>query len=258
MKGLLYKEFRQNLPSYITSFAIIPFMILLYTFTFSFIEGKYESLEHGLKIIYSSEGYFILILTYVMGFLVADTISSKTLTNDEFKKWAYFISSTPALSKGQVIVKYISSFIISMICMISLFLTDTFMSMAVKKYEIEMLFDAKKLFIPLFLVMIVFRAVDIPFVLRFNSKKGSAMKGAVLGVLFVAVLIYLLFGPLPTKGSELLMKIMEISAKFQMGVYNKLIIKIEWISAAVVAVLYVLSYFISTKLYLKGIETYDK
>ena len=149
MKGLLYKEFRQNLPSYITSFAIIPFMILLYTFTFSFIEGKYESLEHGLKIIYSSEGYFILILTYVMGFLVADTISSKTLTNDEFKKWAYFISSTPALPKGQVIVKYISSFIISMICMISLFLTDTFMSMAVKKYEIEMLFDAKKLFIAL-------------------------------------------------------------------------------------------------------------
>ncbi len=258
MKGLLYKEFRQNLPSYITSFAIIPFMLQLYTFVFSFNEGKYESLKYGLEIIYSIEGYFILILTYVMGFLVADTISSKTLSNDELKKWAYFISSTPALPKGQVIVKYISSFIISVICMISLFLTDTFMSMTAKKDEIEILFDAKKLFIPLFLTMILFRAVDIPFVLRFNSKKGSAMKGAVLGVLFVVAVIYLLFGPLPTEGSELLMKIMEIVAKFQMGAYDKLIIKIEWISAAFVAALYVLSYFISTKLYLKGVESYDK
>ncbi len=258
MKGLLYKEFWQNLPAYITSFAIIPFIILLYTFIFSFNEGKYESLEYGLEILYSSEGYFVLILTYIMGFLVADTISSKMLSNDEMKKWAYFISSTPALPKGQVIVKYILSFINSVICTISLFLTDTFMSITAKKYEIEMLFDAKKLFIPLFLVMIVFRAVDIPFVLRFNSKKGSAMKGAVLGVLFVAVVIYFLFGPLPTEGSELLMKIMEIVVKFQMGAYDKLIIKIEWISAGVVATLYVLSYFISTKLYLKGVENYDK
>ena len=59
-------------------------------------------------------------------------------------------------------------------------------------------------------------------------------------------------------GSEIKVKLMEMLVKYQNGEYDKLIRNIEISSAVVISGLFVLSYFISTKLYLKGIETYDK
>lgn len=256
MKGLLYKELRQNRLACIFSFLFLPLMFSLLLFTSSFEEGEFQSLEYGVRII--ADDSFVMIFIYILVLAIVDAISTTALKADESKKWAYFISSTPQLPKGQVLVKYIFSLFLAVIGIVSMILTNVFFNGWIKSIGIEKTMDIKWLILPCFFMIILLRAVDIPFALRFGSEKGAKIKGIVIILLVYVLFVYFLFGPLPVEGSEIKVKLMEMLVKYQNGEYDKLIRNIEIISAVVISGLFVLSYFISTKVYLKGIETYDK
>lgn len=256
MKGLLYKELRQNRLACIFSFLFLPLMSSLMLLSSSFEEGEFQSLEYGMRKI--ADDSIIMIFLYIMSIALVDSISTIILKADESKKWAYFISSTPQLPKGQVLVKYIISLFFAVIGIVSVIITNAFFNGWTKSIGIEKTMDIKWLILPCFFIVILLRAVDIPFALRFGSEKGAKIKGIVIILLVYVTIVYFLFGPLPVDGSEIKVKLMEMLVKYQNGEYDKLIRNIEIISAVVISGLFVLSYFISTKVYLKGIETYDK
>ena len=253
MKGLLYKELRQNRLACIFSFLFLPLMSSLMILTSSFEEGEFQSLEYGMRKI--ADDSIIMIFLYIMSIALVDSISTIILKADESKKWAYFISSTPQLPKGQVLVKYIISLFFAVIGIVSVIITNAFFNGWTKSIGIEKTIDIKWLILPCFFIAILLRAVDIPFALRFGSEKGAKIKGIVIILLVYVTIVYFLFGP---DGSEIKVKLMEMLVKYQNGEYDKLIRNIEICSAVVISGLFVLSYFISTKVYLKGIETYDK
>ena len=253
MKGLLYKELRQNRLACIFGFLFLPLMSSLMLLFSSFDEGEFQSLEYGMRLI--ADDSIIMIFLYIMSIALVDSISTIVLKADESKKWAYFISSTPQLPKGQVLVKYIISLFFAVIGIVSVIITNAFFNSWTKSIGIEKTMDIKWLILPCFFIAILLRAVDIPFALRFGSEKGAKIKGIVIILLVYVTIVYFLFGP---DGSEIKVKLMEMFVKYQNGEYDKLIRNIEIISAVVISGLFVLSYFISTKVYLKGIETYDK
>ncbi len=258
MKGMIFKELRQNKIAFIFAALMTPLFFCLFIFVSSFIDGEFESLEYGLKTLYDSDSIATVVLLYVMGMALVDAVSATMFKADETKKWAYFISSTPVLPRGHVLIKYISALVMAVCMLVSFFLTNAVMSLCAENCGIEILFDVKKLFIPLFLTEIVLKVVDIPFLVRFSSDNGGKVKAAALLVLMITVVIYALFGPLPVDTEEFTNAIIKFALNFSKGVYDHLFNRIKLISAGAVAVLFVLSYFISTKLYLKGIETYDK
>lgn len=258
MKGMIYKELRQNRIAYIFAALMTPLFLALFIFISSFLDGEFQSLEYGLKMFYDSDSIATLVFLYIMGMAMVDAVSATMFKTDESKKWAYFISSTPVLPKGQVLIKYMSALTIAVIMLISFFLTNAVMSLCAENCGIEILFDVKKLFIPLFIAEILLKVVDIPFLVRFSSNNGGKVKAAAILVLILVFGIYALFGPLPADMEEFTNAIIKFALNFGKGVYDHLFNRIKLISAGVVAVLFLLSYFISTKLYLKGIETYDK
>ncbi len=258
MKGMIYKELRQNRLAFIFAALMTPLFFPLFIFLSSYIEGEFQSLEYGLKMLYDSDSIATLVFLYIMGMAMVDAVSATMFKTDESKKWAYFISSTPVLPKGQVMIKYMSALTIAVIMLVSFFLTNAVISLCAENCGIEILFDVKKLFIPLFIAEIFLKTIDIPFLIRFNSDNGGKVKAAALIVLIIGVAIYALFGPLPVDMEEFTNAIIKFALNFSKGVYDHLFNRIKLISAGVVAVLFLLSYFISTKLYLKGIETYDK
>lgn len=258
MKGMIYKELRQNKIAFIFAALMTPLFFCLFIFVSSFIDGEFESLEYGLKTLYDSDSIAVLVFLYIMGLAMVDAVSATMFKADETKKWANFISSTPVLPRGQVLIKYISALAIAVIMLVSFFLTNAVISFCAENCGIEILFDVKKLFIPLFLAEIFLKVVDIPFLVRFNSNNGGKVKAAAILVLILGFGIYALFGRLPADMEEFTNAIIKFALNFSKGVYDHLFNKIKLISVGAVAVLFVLSYFISCKLYLKGIETYDK
>lgn len=258
MKGMIYKELQQNKIAFIFAALMTPLFFAFFVFVSSFIDGEFESFEYGLKMLYDSDSIATVVLLYIMGMAMVDAVSATMFKADETKKWAYFISSTPVLSRGQVLIKYISALAIAVIMLVSFFLTNAVISLCAENCGIEILFDVKKLFIPLFLTEIFLKVVDIPFLVRFNSNNGGKVKAAAILVLILGFGIYVLFGPLPADIEEFTNAIIKFALNFSKGVYDHLFNRIKLISAGVVAVLFVLSYFISTKLYPKGVESYDK
>ncbi|WP_294483418.1 ABC-2 transporter permease [uncultured Ruminococcus sp.] len=102
--------------------------------------------------------------------------------------------------------------------------------------------------LPLCFVQILLRAIDIPFVYRFGSKKGSFVK---LICLIVFVFILLAFLILNTERFDSIIE----SCKKVINVQNSSLLLS--VGLAVCLALYYLSYRITCRLYLKGVEQYD-
>ena len=97
-------------------------------------------------------------------------------------------------------------------------------------------------------VQILLRAIDIPFTYRFGSKKGSLIKlicMVILAILICAVLVL---------NVDNMDRIMEMVRKVFNENNSSLILSLGLI---VCLVLYFLSYRITCRLYLKGVEQYD-
>lgn len=102
--------------------------------------------------------------------------------------------------------------------------------------------------VPLCFVQILSRAIDIPFVYRFGSKKGSFIKlicMVILAILICAVLVL---------NVDNMDRITEMVRKVFNENNSSLILSLGLI---VCLALYYLSYRITCRLYLKGVEQYD-
>lgn len=185
-------------------------------------------------------------MSFFSGGMMEDSIPAF----DERKKWAYFISSTENGVKNEVGSKYILAFLFSMatafICIFFNLLTADINGNSVSIADFVII---------LFFFQLLMRAFSYPFLFAFGSKVGNVVRLVTLLTIIFVVSIYLLFGDM--SGFDL--------DKF----YDKLISlltdlsqswKLLWIEAigmGIVPILYILSYKISCKVYLRGVENYE-
>ncbi|MBQ6041306.1 MAG: ABC-2 transporter permease [Oscillospiraceae bacterium] len=265
MTGLVYKELRQNrINLWAAALAAPGFLLLMLAFSaVQSIAGNANFADLYAELAGKNDLPFSMLQFYtVFGpFFVGGLVSLTIFTQDETKKWGYFTASHPKGIRGAVYAKYLIVFLVSVIVLFSVNITDMILLLlehlilGTAREDLVSYTDvyAIVLFIQLFL-----RMFDIPFIIRFGRKRGEKVKVAIFGFGFIAFLVYLLFGPLPGKDAEIFVSVYDWYQNFISG-------KAQEVSYCILAgflwltiIGYNISYRISCKLYMKGVEQYDK
>lgn len=184
-------------------------------------------------------------------YLLMFLLSMSMLTNDYFKidektSTALFLCATPKSVKAQVAGKYFFILIIGLFVLAANFVTDIIVTAITLGGT-----SSLTALLMLFCMELTVNAVEIPFVIRFGSGKGAAIKGAVFGGIMIALIIYGLFGDISFfLGSDPIGAFME----YMNGdgpMWTMAITPYASVAA------YYLSYLVSVKLWRKGAECYE-
>ena len=226
MKGLLYKDF----------FLLRNGLIFVAVF---------QTILSGVCISFPLIGLdtkMILLLTsvcYYLSFLILALVNQELFAHDERRLWSAFVSSTPQAARGQVACKYYMILIENLVLLFFCYLTDVIVLCVADDVTIS----AIAVGMLIFCLRILIHAVEIPFMIRFGSNVGVAVKSALLALLVLVLLGYGLFGDIAFLfGDD------PIAAVYEYVTSGKVI----WIVALipyVAAGAYYLSYCISVKLY---------
>ena len=247
MTGLLYKEFRQNRFMLMIGTAISLVMLMLPINALIEDLGGEDSLDVYMMVM--KLGFSLVI------FFVGGVMQSTFFRSDEIKKWAYFTASTPKSVEGTLWTKYTAVFMITGISYIYCFIVDCVFCIFAENSSIMSL-AALMIYVQIFL-----RAIEIPFWVRFGTNRGSIIKAAFVLAIIFAVILYALFGDLSILSSadeSLGDKIVEMLTKFMEGDVPNWVFLVQGIFPFIAAILYYYSYKISCRLYLKGVEEFDK
>lgn len=233
MKGFLYKDLVMSKMSLI----VIAVMTVLSAITEIGFECSNKNPDAAIV------GYAIVI----MAFYAIGLLDTSLFTFDEKRLWQNFAASTPQSFRAQAQSKYLLVLAINLFPVFVFLVSDLVGALIVGRY----FGSVSQIAFAMFSFQIFISAVEIPFFIRFGSKNGANIKLAIIGVIFLAIGIYLLFG--------------DISFLFE-GNFSEFIINffdkggIVWAMALLPYVslaLYFLSYRISVSLYRKGAECYD-
>lgn len=193
----------------------------------------------------------ILPLFYFMLFFLTGMFQPNIFEPDESKKWAYFVSSTPAMVRGQIYSKYMAGFCMTLFCMLLCQVLD--MAAAFILGEQTMAMAAVYIFV---YAQLFLRAVEYPFIVRFGSRIGSVYKMASFFVVIFIIFVYLLFGDLSFLDKNdifgLIYGILDGSAFSDNALF--VISLCPYLAIAS----YYLSYRLSCKFYLKGAESFER
>ena len=235
MTGLVYKEWKQN-SWFILSmilFGAFPVLCLLTE------KNVFRVPEH----INSLRSVWLMI-----GFLFAGGLQTMVLRGDDRKLWGYWITASADGYKGFLRVKYEMIFGMIVLFLFSLQFVDMGYCAVAADMGAEDIGSISSIALLLGFMQILFRAIDIPFTYRFGSKKGSFIKlicMVILAILICAVLVL---------NVDNMDRITEMVRKVFNENNSSLILSLGLI---VCLALYYLSYRITCRLYLKGVEQYD-
>ena len=184
MSGLLYKNFRINRSSFIfslaTAFVCCLTLILLCIFGGSAMTAEEEG---------ESTTAFVFATVYYLAFMLPAMATSNLFQFDESRVCTAFAMGLPQGAKGHVQSKYYYMLIVNLVTLFMLFVCDTICTaMLDGKYSGTAVLSV------LFCWRLVLMAVEIPFIIRFGSQRGLNIKGAVVGFIFIIIMLYLLFG----------------------------------------------------------------
>lgn len=204
----------------------------------------------------------MILLTIIYGVMMSDLFQVSVFMQDETKKWGYFTASHPKGYRGAVYYKYLLVFLIGVVTMVSfeiamqIFYLADHLILGTTAEELPVGYSM--LFMLLLLMQMFLRMFDLPFFYRFGAKRGANIKASAIAVLIFAGFVYLLFGPLPESFDELALQMDEWLEQFKAGKAS------DWIYYGLAAFIWVtiigynISYKISCKLFMKGVEQYDK
>ncbi|MBQ8959941.1 MAG: ABC-2 transporter permease [Ruminococcus sp.] len=205
------------------------------------------------------QGEFLIQTMFMLfGFLISGMIQSNVFRGDETKKWGYFTASHPKGVKGQVYYKYLTVFLMilmgSALCYV---FGGAFSHLAYAMYSVDMT-DLTTVYMIMFFVQLILRAIELPFYFRFGSQRGGMVKMLIFLGAFIVVGIYLLFGPLPKNFDDGLYKVFDFVTGLQTGKSSDTLILGMGIFQLMAVIAYLVSYKISCRLFMKGVEQYDK
>ena len=246
MTGFLYKEIKLNwkrMLGFFSAMMIYPVVIAVLCITNS--EDIMQEPKYSLDYMLFGIGAF-------MTFIPGGGFENSLFKDGENKKWAYFVTSTPSGIKGHIGAKYLLTLIFSMLTVTMLVLCNGLAMEGEGKVR-----DASVIYIALFYVQLLMRAIEFPLMARFGGKTGNNMKGALLVVTAYIVFVYVLFGDTSAFSDmpdfwETIFKTLADQEKM------KKIMMCFSIATVSIIPLYYCSYRLAVKWYLKGVETYEK
>lgn len=231
MRGLLYNQlFTFRLP-----IAVI-FGSQIFAMFVAIAGGDDFSTQFGMGICMIAP-YIIFLLT-----------NSELFHYDEREKWCCFAVSTPQSFKGQVAAKYLFSLGLN----IATLLTSLICCGILSAVTGENLISNMRMGLLFFGLTVTFNAFEFPFYFRFGSEHGSQIKAVSIGIVLLALCIYGLFGDISFLLSDTIVE--DFIAIMDGTFFRTFSVVLPGISV----VLLFLSFLISTPLYRKGIECYEK
>ena len=234
MTGLVYKEWKQN-RWYILSMILCGFAPLLVLLLMR-------------EEIPAAGDTALRIGGLIAGFLAAGALQMLVLRGDDRKLWGYWITASADGYRGFLRVKYEMIFAMIVLFLFTLQCVDRGYCAAAADMGMTEVGEISGIAVLLCFVQILLRAIDIPFVYRFGSKKGSLIKLICLIVLAIILLAMLILN------TERFDTIIEMGKKVFSVQNSSLILSV---GLMICLSLYYLSYRITCRLYLKGVEQYD-
>ena len=201
------------------------------------------------------EGTIFYAIFFIMtgsSFLVIGMCASGLVQTDERKKWGYYNAAAPNGIRFQVGSIYT--------IILSVLLLDILIAFFCNIIVRQIIPDAPNVSGMLFvmaLLVLLFRAIELPFFYAFGSKIGGLVKSLLLFILIFLAVLYFLFADLSWLGSqdEVIGKFFEIMSSLSVkSIWSSVVGKI--LLSAVP--LYAVSYYISTKVYLRGVDRLEK
>jgi len=237
MLGLIYKDFRVNLKWLCLAGGLMLF--------FNIVIGAADSGSHDIDFIGMKAVYYLL---YASVFFMLSAFSMNYVQTDERKKWGYFITSLPGGIAKQVVSKYI---------FVALTIAFDFVICWSQNFIVQQINDEVGSITGILLILscitLLIVSVELPCAIAFGTKSGAYVKSGIFVALVLIAAVYLMFGDISWLGSE---------EKFT----EKFLDKLSHLDLSSTAgkillsaiPLYCVSCFISTKLYLGGIERMEK
>jgi hypothetical protein len=246
MLGFLYKDIRSNLKWLLLGLCVILFMVCMMSMVM--IAGDENVRQNGM-------GSFMKMILFMMeatSFIIVGAFSLNYIQSDERKKWGYFVASVPHGQAYQVGAKYIFvalvTFAAFFICIANNFVVGLFVSSMP---------DLTETLFSVVCLSLLMRAIELPFIFAFGSKVGSQVKGGIMLLVIIAAAVYFLFGDLSWMGTE-----DEIWDKIFTWIQGFDLTKMLHTTIGKILLmgppLYIVSCFISAKLYLKGVDRMEK
>ncbi len=250
--GFFYKELKQN-RIIIVFIAVLPLMMMFLSLVMTFVGGLTENKTDFVALLSSDDSNLVYSIMIAVGAFFASSFISGIFLGDDKKLLAYFIVSTPQGVKGYLYNKFVLCFALNGIYMISWYFTNDLyntIKYAISGQEAD---SIASIFIMLFFLLLFVCAVDIPFIIRFGQKRGSFIKTVVM--LIAATVLTIGFAVLPQAVQDELMQIFD---HIRQGKADNVIMLIVSVLPLITLALYMLSYRISCKVFMKGVEGYDK
>lgn len=246
MLGLLRKEIRINIKWLCCALMTLLFLNVLMSIMMIADDSSDSFKKMGLFV----QGFFAVM--GAMSFLINGAFSLNFVQSDERRKWGYYLCTVPRGREKQVLSTYI-------LLLLMLFLTFAVTygcNFAMRKYDSSVP-SLRGLLMLLVCISLIMRAIEMPFIFAFGSKVGSQVKGGIMIMMILAAVIYLLFGDLSWIGTqdEIMEKFFKFIAEFDLSRITR-----SWAGVLVWASvpMYIISCFISMKVYMYGVERMEK
>ncbi|MGN1101738.1 MAG: ABC-2 transporter permease [Huintestinicola sp.] len=250
--GFLYKEIRQNTKSIITVI-LLPFLILVFLTCCLAIVSLSEKYGGDNWIIITLTSDLFRILSIALGFFSVSGLLLSVFHGDDKKLWAYFIASAPKGVERFLYTKYVVSFAMCGLYFVSSYIAETILaslSWAVLENE---LMSFTIISIIVFFMLIFMNSFSIPMMLRFGEKKGSIIN--VIIMLCIAIAAILLLSLIPMAIQD---KVFAWLAGFLTNDFTDLTVLLMGLFPGISVGAYILSYKVSCKIFMKGVNEYDK
>ena len=246
MLGFLYKDIRTNLKWLLLGIVVILFMVCF--MTFAMVSGNESIMNNGLS------SFMKVVLFGIEGsaFILMGTFSLNYIQSDERRKWGYYVTSIPGGKAKCIIAKYVFIFLTTAITFLICEVNNLVMKNFVKDAP-----DLTELLISMVCLSLIMRALELPCIFAYGTKVGSQVKGGMIVLILIVGAVYFMFGDLSWMGTEdeLWEKIFAWIQSFDISrLLDTTVGKILLLGPP----MYIVSCFISIKLYLKGVDRMEK
>lgn len=250
--GFLYKELRQNKKS-ICAVIILPFLILIFLTGCVAVASLNEENGGDGWILRTLTSDAIRIVSIGLGFFIVSGLLMSVFHGDDKKLWAYFTASAPMGVEKFLHTKYALSFAMCGLYFVSSYVAET-LTATVSWVALEKeLVSYTGISILIFFMLILQNSFSIPMLLRFGEKKGSIINLLIILCIAIAAVLVLSFIP-----RDIQDKVFAWLSGFLTGDHGDLTMLLLGIFPAFSVGAYIVSYKVSCKIFMKGVNEYDK
>ena len=238
MPGLLYKNLRINFYSFIVMI-VTSIICSIAAVVISIVVRNSSDIDAMVMVI---------MISYYSAFLMPSMLSSYLFEADEGRAASSFAMSLPQGARGHVESKYWFILIQNLIVLLI-----TITANAITYVILGGRFSATFVIVLFFSWRLLISAIEIPFVIRFGSQKGMAIKGLTVTCVLFLGLVYFLFGDISwlTGSSDPLSALLDFVSS------GKIMVPLLLFPFICLAA-YRLSCLISVKVFRKGAENYEQ